>query len=603
MVIEDRDGQGHLNSPRVRLKLARPLDRCAAAILDIILFVAPLGGFVAAPLKRFVTQSYFVEDGVSLVLGVGGFFLAFFVVGTLYQFAMLRIYQATVGKLLFGLEVVDADTQGRPGWGQCLKRSLFWWSGLGSLGLVYLAMFSHRSRRTIYDRLSDTMVMGKSSRFASSPNRIEVRSSYLVLASIGFFWSAIVIGIVGEFVGTLREHSGLHQFVEEQSKVCSEVEEFVSEGENQDLDSPKRVSAALALYAADSLSLDCLQAEVEQAFQQDYQSPVLYLAGSFVHASKPELSDGYLVKVCKLGKESDACKLSQVIEAWVDEDWSKIYSLFEELKSSPNPYVWVWAYEYLGQKLNLQMAKLFLDKMIVFSGLKDFTGMERVKWTWMSGRSPEAWEQMHIVTPFLSERNLSQLRTWICFEESESDCAFAKNESCLALFKFEEVEAEQADPSTTMSSKDKARFELLQSRRTVCKDGTNEIDGDLDESTSLGRIRQAKALLKKDRKQGIAVFRSIEKNEKQSEIYRVEAMSQWIDGATTKSELNEILSELEQRSRDWNWHKLAKRALRKSQELNDTAASAKLALQLKPDSWVELRKPASLKDPESQGGK
>ncbi|WP_448318608.1 RDD family protein [Streptomyces sp. CO7] len=104
------------------------------------------------------------SDMMGPIFAVMGFFIIFTL---LYEWLMIGLVGATVGKLALGLRVVKADTGQKPGLGSSFIRWIIptvgsFLCGIGQL-LVYLSPFWDNSGRQQgwHDKAASTMVLGK----------------------------------------------------------------------------------------------------------------------------------------------------------------------------------------------------------------------------------------------------------------------------------------------------------------------------------------------------------------------------------------------------------------------------------------------------------
>ena len=92
-------------------------------------------------------------------------FLLSFLVAVVFPVAAIILFwvykQATPGKMLFGVKIVDADTGGPPSVGQCIGRYLgYIVSGvLFLLGFIWVAFDSRK--QGFHDKLAGTLVVQK----------------------------------------------------------------------------------------------------------------------------------------------------------------------------------------------------------------------------------------------------------------------------------------------------------------------------------------------------------------------------------------------------------------------------------------------------------
>ncbi|MGW7416476.1 RDD family protein [Streptomyces sp. NPDC054863] len=159
---------------------ARALDAVAYGILYAIFTAVGLAGLVGASKsiddcsgKQYGSEAYTqcVNDAANASVGIlAGFFAAlalFALIALLYEWLMVSIWGATLGKMVLGVKVIKENTGQAPGLGAGFIRyiipmvgSLF--CGLGTL-LVYLSPFFDNSGKLQgwHDRAGGTIVIKK----------------------------------------------------------------------------------------------------------------------------------------------------------------------------------------------------------------------------------------------------------------------------------------------------------------------------------------------------------------------------------------------------------------------------------------------------------
>jgi hypothetical protein len=121
---------------------------------------------------------------------------------------------------------------------------------------------------------------------------------------------------------------------------------------------------------------------------------------------------------------------------WMDEDWTKIDDLFNELNHTKEPYILTWAVRHFMRRENFQMALLFLDKMAPSIALGSFVGIQRTKAYWNLSRKEEARAAADIAINTLGPANRIDLASWLCKEEIDETCAGVSRSSCLIMSKI-----------------------------------------------------------------------------------------------------------------------------------------------------------------------
>ncbi|MEM7647204.1 MAG: RDD family protein, partial [Pseudomonadota bacterium] len=163
--------------------IASPLDRLAAAIIDVTLLL-PLVQLFQAPLRRSILESFLFYDGQAVVVLRFLNIFAFIAVFVLYHSILNSWKGQTIGKMFFRLQVVSY--QGKLTFFQSLNRSFFLVLGIAAFGIPLLALFTHPLRRAAHDRFSDTLVLGLK-RTAGYPSMREIFRARILMGLSSVF--------------------------------------------------------------------------------------------------------------------------------------------------------------------------------------------------------------------------------------------------------------------------------------------------------------------------------------------------------------------------------------------------------------------------------
>ena len=124
---------------------------------------------MVAPLKRMMYEFLINDSHSDFAFAIALGCAVIFAVTYLYQTTLNTLYGATLGKLAFGLRVVDVWTQKKAPWSAQSTRSLILILEGVFLGIPWLATLSHPLRRTIHDRVSDTIVVTLNRKWTRAP--------------------------------------------------------------------------------------------------------------------------------------------------------------------------------------------------------------------------------------------------------------------------------------------------------------------------------------------------------------------------------------------------------------------------------------------------
>ncbi|MEU4652923.1 RDD family protein [Streptomyces sp. NPDC023723] len=164
---------GYPGGPRVasmaRRFSARLIDGAAFLIIYLVLIFAGVAGSIGSMQDcdpNSVNYDSCMNDAGSDFAGsFGVVFIVFMLIAVLYEWLMIGLVGATLGKLCVGIRVVKADTGQKPGLGSAFIRYIIavvgsFACGIGQL-LVYLSPFWDKSGRQQgwHDKAASTMVI------------------------------------------------------------------------------------------------------------------------------------------------------------------------------------------------------------------------------------------------------------------------------------------------------------------------------------------------------------------------------------------------------------------------------------------------------------
>lgn len=440
MVLDDPNYEPKSNKPLpppekfgLEEAFASPADRLAASIIDICSVLMPVGLLAVAPFRRRLAESLLLQqESDSLLVGVLAA-IVFFTLIWLYQTLMHWKFGATIGKLLFGIKVVQSKNFQKPSLIQSALRS-FLWIFETLLLFPQLSVLAHSERRTLHDRVSDTLVV--------CPRRPVGPPEFWEKSFVGGFYAALIVFFaltaIGMFKGLLDElddQSKLIALLEQNGELCSSVgkaiktwpEEKVSYGS-------ERLSVAMAMFAAGIISKTCLTQEADYLSSQlKDEEPLLYLAQSFIQSDNAKLSNEYLDRVCKLDEKSNSCIMSKIITSWADEDWEKVDLHFSKLEANTHLHIAVWAIRHLMRQQRFFEALAYIDVISPQKSLAPFLNSQRVKAYWNLNRFAEARAAASASFDLMDLYDSVEVAGWLCQQELEQGCEKQTAISCRTL--------------------------------------------------------------------------------------------------------------------------------------------------------------------------
>lgn len=432
--------------------MAAPLDRLAAAVIDGLLVLAPVLVVIGAPLKRVMLEAVILESQSPFAQAIALAGLAGLIVIVAYQTLMVHFFGATLGKMAFGLKVVDVWHHRRPSFGACLTRAGVVLLEILFLGLPWLSVFANVRRRPIHDRLADTVVITTRRAVSGAPGMMEATFIRGVHSAL---WAAVcLVAVAGglELIRNMESEEAVLTWLEtaqDEAGRCEAVSEAL-QGEPSTLRVEERLESAMELFAAGLVDQDCVRQEAETVMNTDEgQIPLAYLAKAFASADDAELSNAYLKKACEIGPLSEACMMTDIVQGWSEENWDKVAELFEALPTPSSGHVSIWKVRYFMKQGKYEQALHMLNGLSGRAALAGYLIPERAKALWRANQ----FEQSRLVatTGFetLQGKEKLSLAGWMCYEELARACSPHGYSSCEHFVKEAHEQTDAADLQPT----------------------------------------------------------------------------------------------------------------------------------------------------------
>ncbi len=411
--------------------LASPADRLAANVIDYFILLWPIVALAVAPFQRSLREGALMSSQwqMSYSLLFGAMTVVLLLLS--YQTFCVWLWGMTVGKRLMGLRVQNIFINEPIRFFQALVRSFFWATSWLMLGVPFFAAFSHDLRRSLHDRISDTIVVTtRRERFVTRPSLNEKAMVKGVYSAFGAFcaviFSVVTISTLAESLRDDKHTAGY----ESENFLCPEVGEAQSDWPKENGVEATRLSVAMSLFAAGVVERKCLQNEVEFLFLAGEESALVYLAKSFVYSDQPELSEKYLEKVCALDDNSHECRLSDIVRDISVEDWPAATKKFQENADNAPVYVLVWGTRQFLDREEFSLAEQFASRIPDLKVLSDFVVPAQAKSLWGLHKINEAKGLETAAYSTLSDSAKLDLSSFMCVEELWLGCEHLKNRSC-----------------------------------------------------------------------------------------------------------------------------------------------------------------------------
>ena len=548
-----------------RLKLASPLDRLAAVVVDFFLVIVPISTLLAAPFKKEIVKALILQNETDFLLYLGLVILTSGIVVIVYQTLMVWSFGGTLGKLFWGLRVERLWKHRKPTFSASLLRSIFWLLDSLLVLVPHLSVFSNEKRRPFHDRVADTVVVTLKNKGVRSPGIIEASFVHGVIAAFAVFALVLLSFNSFDLYMASKGEEALIDSLEEEGSLCKAIGKAVEDWPESDGEEPERLQVAMALFAAGEVAKTCLGAEVDLTLvRQGEESALAYLAQSFVHADNAELSDRYLAKVCKVDSESDSCKMSQIVELWTEEKWSDVSKIFKALDNTQEHYILVWAIRHYVRRGDFQRATGFLEKIEPRRSLGSFLGIQRAKTYWGMKRLLEARAAAEVAFETLGPAERVDLASWMCNEEVEVGCEGAAQKSCHVLEKSVEHSSEFLVDS---------KVALSFIKQNECRKGYGASYDDLAKKIPIPEARRLLQAMshwqKKDIKTGRRLLWDLAEDESAEPDFREEAKFLIIGWANRSEDFESLRANWAKAKKNLQWQRLGRRLFRGYFQLGD----------------------------------
>jgi uncharacterized RDD family membrane protein YckC len=410
---------------------AVPIDRLGAFFIDSLIAYS-IASLLCAPLQKSLAEAQIIGDtGKILFYGVLVFVLNLLIFLAYQSFSMF-IYKQSIGQKIFAIKVVGIWT-GKPlGFFRILKRNIFLLLELPFL-LPFTAIFVDPNRRIFHEKVSDSITVTDSERYATSPTPQEksFMKGLLIPAYLWIFAISVSIFSAGAQY-LLQEDSWLAE-LSSAIPHCEQVLNSMQTWPKNTEEHKSRLLVALSLYSAGQVSKECLLSEADAAFLKNKDLDHAYLAKAFALEGVVELSDEYLKKVCEDSDKSEACLFSKLINYWAESDWEKANLVVDALVPGGKSYVLNYAIEhYMGRKQYTKAYEL-IEKQSDNLNLRNFLALHRTKALWNMGKEMEAETSFIAARTSLSETTARKEQAWLCWKSLKNSCDAAGSSICKTL--------------------------------------------------------------------------------------------------------------------------------------------------------------------------
>lgn len=545
-------------------RLARPLDRLAAAMADLVIFM-PIATVVIAPLRRQSSLAQMLGHETDWTVAILSGLVLGFLLFVLYQTVFIALWGATPGKKVFGIRVESIWNGKKPKPLSAFLRAIAWALEVFCAGAPFAAVYGNEKRRPFHDRLSDTVVV--SARASAPPAGLPTvpeltLASGITAASLGII-ALIAIASLVRLKAELQDGTAVASEMESKGLLCHAVTEAQQKWTpnlgNHDpsiaaLKPESRLDVALALFGAEALDENCLQMEADYSIWQNQQSTTAYLAEAMVNADNEDLHNSYLDKACAKEEKSYACGIAHLMrhdaqddadantpEAKANEvdDADYVDELLQVTDSATPSYFKVWMIRRLMEESRYREALARIDEVSPHRSIGYFFARERMRALWNLDKKSDARLAMRSSIEALDSEQRVEMAQWLCFNEASSEgCTDDTRYACNLMRSAVDHESrwfESPEIVATYVHGESCRGDLNEKHLT-------ELRERLPEGQGKDYVQGLEFLRQNDRKKATQVFRKIASDHEQNETFFVEANVQLAELAESPAELKQLKS-------------------------------------------------------------
>ena len=402
MVIEDLSALSHSHSESQKINFASVQDRFLAFAFDLLI-VFPFVYLINFPLfKKMKMIEVFVPGAPEYSVY---FFLAItmsILFAIFYQTYFTNRYSATLGQMFFKLKVVNEKGE-RPYVTQSLIRSLLWWLSCFLAFLPFLEVVSHRKRKALHDRGSETFVITQKKKRDLLPLNIESSFVRSFVLSCFIFFSILSLTSLNQIYLKAEQNLFTENEATEQGILCADIEAAPGE----------RVGEALALYLAQVVDRSCLETETQ--FELSKVQPNLHsqMASIALSSQDSQLLAKYSEEYCQKNIQAEACAFAEALKAQNQKDLQVLQAQVSKLREQSSLYFKVWLSQSLYELAEYEKSNALLKDILNHPKLSLYAYSQRVKNLTRMGDLAQAKGLMFAVEGLAQESSYNELVKWM----------------------------------------------------------------------------------------------------------------------------------------------------------------------------------------------
>ncbi|OQW49302.1 MAG: hypothetical protein A4S09_12365 [Proteobacteria bacterium SG_bin7] len=416
-----------------RIPLADPLSRWAALVVDLFVILAPTISLFLSSVKKQVLISEWLGKGLDFQVYILMYLIFAMMIVVLYQGLFTAFFGGTPGKLFFGLRVVSIWNEEKPGMGASLLRAVYWCVGALGFFLPHLAIFYHRERRPIYDRLADTVVIAQE-KFAVGPPAMGLGG--LLRLTLSLLYVAIFIMISHSLYSIFEENrkyqtSSLFWQTDE-SDTCRSVSRYFHQKNHR---GPKiRMERALSLFAIEKIDDECLDREADNVLWNFEEITPAYAAKALLFMDEKSVFTKYLAKTCQGKSDPDYCLLLHALYSEVqDKTRNDLDRIYFNLSRSSHDDIKIWSLKHWLRTHDYVQALNVIDTIKGDGEIAAYIAESRAKALWSTNQFNNARIALYTFLPTAPLEDRLYTNSWFCYHESLQGCSAKQERSCNAF--------------------------------------------------------------------------------------------------------------------------------------------------------------------------
>ncbi len=416
-----------------RIPLADPLSRWAALVVDLFVILAPLISLFLSSVKKQVIISEWLGKGLDYQVYILIYLLLAFMIVILYQGLFTAFFGGTPGKLFFGLRVVSIWNEEKPGVGASMLRALYWCIGALLFFLPQLAIFYHRERRPIYDRLADTVVIAQE-KYAVGPP--ETGFGGLLRFTLSFVYVGFFIMVTNSLYVVFeenRKHQTANLFWQsDEQDSCQILNRHIS---SKDATQPQvRMQKALSLFAIEKIDEECLDREADNVLWNFDEVTSAYAAKAMLFMDEKSVYTKYLLKTCQGKGDREYCLLLRALksENQVNQT-ANLEKIYFNLSRSSHDDIKIWSLKHWLKNHEYNQALSLIDDIRGEGEIASYLAENRAKALWAKNQFSQSRAALYTFLPTAAPQEKLYTNSWFCYHEAIMGCTEKQERLCNSL--------------------------------------------------------------------------------------------------------------------------------------------------------------------------